>query len=152
VAHGDAVLCEKKLDIGGQLQEAQHVSDGGSVFSGAAGDVFVAQLVLSMEAVEGLGDFDGIKIFALDVFDQADFKEVVVGGVLDDDGNFAQPGEAGGSPAAFTSDDFVAFADLTDDQRLDDSVGFDGLGELTEAVWLKDGPRLEGVGINAVDG
>ena len=39
----------------------------------------MAEAELSGEAVKGVGDFDCVEVFALDVLDEGDFEELVVG-------------------------------------------------------------------------
>ena len=43
------------------------------------------------QALEGDGRLDGVEVFALDVLDQGDFEEAVVGDVLDDDRDLVRP-------------------------------------------------------------
>ncbi len=77
---------------------------------------------------EGLGGFDGVEVLALDVLDQRDFQEPVIGDVLDDDRDVREAGEFRGAPAALSRDQLESVTDAADDERLDDSVGPNGLG------------------------
>ena len=43
------------------------------------------------EAVEGRGRFDGVQILALDVLDEGDFEQALVGDFLNDDRNLVDP-------------------------------------------------------------
>jgi hypothetical protein len=152
MAHGEAVLSKEILDVGGELEEAEGVGDGAAVLAGAAGDVIVAEVELTREPVEGVGDLDGVEILALYVLDQRDFEQVLIGDVLDYGRDVGQAGEFCGAPAAFPSDELIAVAEGPDDEGLDDAIGQDGIGEFLEAIGAKDGARLEGVGIDEGDG
>jgi hypothetical protein len=146
------VLSEEVLDIGGELEEAEGIGDGAAVLAGAAGDVIVAEVELVREAVEGMGDLDGVEILALYVLDKRDFEQVLIGDVLDHGRDVGQAGEFRGAPAAFAGDKLIAVTEGPDDERLDDAVGQDGIGEFLEAIGAKHGARLKGVGIDEGDG
>jgi len=66
----------------GSLRRAEGVGYGATVLAGATGDVVVAEVELAREAVEGMGDFDGVEILALYVLDQRDFEQVLIGNML----------------------------------------------------------------------
>jgi hypothetical protein len=142
VSHGQAVFGNKLLHFEGEPEEAQHVGDGGSVLAGALGDLLVGQAEFAVEALEGVGDFDGVEVFALDVFDKSDFHEAVVGDVLDNDGHVMKAGDAGGAKAAFTGDELIAVVRAPYDERLDDAVFANGLGEFLEALRGERGTGL----------
>ena len=67
-------------------------------------------------------------------------------------GTCAESRKLGGAPAAFTGHQLVAVAALADYQRLDDSVGADGLRQFRKLSVLEDPPRLQGIGIDEIDG
>jgi hypothetical protein len=114
-------------------------------------DLFVAEAEIGRQLFEGYGYLDGIEVLALDVFNQGDFKEAVVMDVSDDDGHLLQPGEAGGPPTALTGNEMVLFADLPDDEGLDDPIGLDRSGQLLEASRVEDGAGLIGVRLDLVN-
>jgi hypothetical protein len=152
MAHGEAVLSEEILDVGGELEEAEGVGDGATVLAGATGDVIVAEVELVREAVEGMGDLDGVEILALYVLDQRDFEQVLIGNMLDHGRDVGKAGEFPGAPAAFASDELIAIAEGPNDERLNDAIGQDGIGEFLEAIGAKHRARLKGVGIDEGDG
>ncbi len=102
MAHGEALFGEQLLDLQGEPEEAEHVGDGGAVLAGALGDLLVGEAELAVEALEGVGDFDGVQVLALDVLDEGDLHEAIVGELLDDDGDVMEAGQAGGTEAAFS--------------------------------------------------
>ena len=98
----------------------------------ADGDRFLRQLQFVGEPTIGLRFFDRIQIFALDVFDQRDLEQIVVGDVANDDRHFEQAGALCGAPAAFAGDDLVAVVDASHENRLNDAMAADRLRELFE--------------------
>jgi hypothetical protein len=152
MAHGKAMLGEEHLNITGEPEQAEHIGDRGPVFARTLRYLFMTELVFTCQAVEGLGDLNGIQILALDVLNEGDFHEAVVGIVLNDYRNLGKAGKFGGAPAALSGDQLVARTGGADDQRLDDAVFADGLGEFLEAVGLEDGARLQRIGVDIADG
>ena len=82
VAGGEAALGDELLQIRRQLEQAHEIDDGGAVFAGALADLLGAE-----SAVRGpggrkrYGGFDRVEILALDVLDQRDFEQAVIGDV-----------------------------------------------------------------------
>src|SRR6185437_2646967 len=70
VADADGSGDERVFDARAKPKQAQKVGNGGAVLAGALGDLVVIEAVIGGEAVEGGGDFYGIEVFALDIFDQ----------------------------------------------------------------------------------
>ena len=99
VPHGQAVLRQQLLHVAGQAQQPQSVGDGAAVLAGAAGDLLVAEAQILDQALEGLRHFDGGQILTLDVLDQRDFEELLVGKLLNDDRNLG-PGRPASRPAS----------------------------------------------------
>ncbi len=143
--------CDQDLDVCGQFEEAERICDRTALLSGAAGDFVVAELELAGETVECVGYFDGIEVLALDVLDEGDLEEAVVGDVLDGNGNIGDAGEACGTPAAFAGDELVAAVPWADDEGLNDAVGADGVGKFLEALRLEYGSWLKRIGVDEID-
>ena len=142
MAGREPALGDELLEVAGKLEQAEEVRDGGAVFAGAMADLVVAEVKFACEAFESQGGFDGVEVLALDVLDEGDFEEAVVGEFLNDDGDFGHSGELGGAPAAFAGHELVAVAGAADHEGLDDAVGADGLGEFLQAVVLEDAAGL----------
>ena len=60
------------------------------------------------QALEALGFFQRVEVFALDVLDEAIAAAASSGTALSEDGHLTQAGELGGAAAAFAGNDFVA--------------------------------------------
>lgn len=74
VARREASLFQKVLNWRFEFQQAHGVSDGGSVFAGAFSHLFLGKMELVDEALKGVSLFNGIEIFALEIFDQRHFE------------------------------------------------------------------------------
>ena len=60
------------------MQQTKEVSDGGAVLAGPQADLFRTQHQFRAEACKGVGSFDRIEVFALDILDQGDFQQAVI--------------------------------------------------------------------------
>jgi hypothetical protein len=114
--------------------------------------LFVGEVIFFGEALKGVGHFDGVEVFALDVFDEGDLHEAVIGEVLDDDGDLGEASDFGGAEAAFAGDELVVGAIAADDEGLNNAVFVNGLSEFGEAIFLEGGTGLEGIGLDGGDG
>ena len=76
---------------------------------------------------------DRVEVCSLQVFDETEHELLVVARIAaDDGGHAAQSGKTGRAPAALTGDELVAVGEWAYQQRLQDSVQPDRLGELAE--------------------
>ena len=91
MTHAEAVLSHEELYILAEPQQPDEVGYRGSILAGSLADLFVAEAVLACQSVQGLSHFDWIQIFALNVFDERNFKESVVGEFPDDDRYLVKP-------------------------------------------------------------
>jgi hypothetical protein len=152
VSHGETVLGDELLDVGRELEETERVGNGAALLSGAAGDLVVTKVKVVGEPFEGMRDFDGVEILPLDVLDEGDLEEAIIGDVLNEDRDVGDTGEAGGTPAPFAGHELVPAVARSDHEGLNDTVGADGIGEFLEAIRLEDGAGLERIGIDEVHG
>src|SRR5262249_30790968 len=98
-----------------------------------------------------MGSLDGVQILSLNVLDQRDFEEPIVGDLLDDDWYGFKAGKLSSSPAPFAGDKLVAATARPDDDWLDDSIGANGVGEFLHALGLEHPARLDGIGIDLLN-
>jgi hypothetical protein len=126
VAGGKAAFLKQLLDWIFEFQQADGVGDGGAVFAGALGDLFLGELKFVDEALESVGLFDGVKIFALQVFYQRHFQGEIFGHVAQYDWYGVHVCALGGAPAALAGDELVAAVDAADDERLNDAARLNG--------------------------
>jgi hypothetical protein len=142
---------DQVLDHGFEFQETQCIGDGRAVFSRALGDMFLREIELVGEALEGARLFHGIQIFALEVFDERHLERKFLRDLADNHGNARQRRPLRGAPAAFAGDQLVAKADPSDDERLNDPACTDRAGELFESLFAKARAWLIRAGIDEVD-
>jgi hypothetical protein len=95
-------------------------------------DIFLAHLERADQFRVAQSFLDGIEVFALEIFDEREFQHFAVVSVAEDDRNLLQARQLGGPPAAFASDEFESVALLANDQRLNDALFLDGIGEFLQ--------------------
>src|SRR5262245_15372345 len=122
MAHAQAVLSHQLLDFAGQFEEANQVGDGSSFFSRTLSDFLMAQVILRREAIEGVSDFDGREIFALDVLDQSHLEKSVRGRIADHGWDSLKAGQARGSPSALAGNQMILLTGSLNNQGLNDAV------------------------------
>jgi hypothetical protein len=152
MAHGEALFGDELLHLEGKAEQAQHVRDSRSILAGALGDLLVREAEFAVKALESVSNFDGIEVLALDVLNEGDFHEAVVGEFLDDDGDLVEAGNAGCPEAALAGDKLVSIAGAADNKGLDDAVLADGLSKLLKALRGERGAGLEGIRVDRFDG
>ena len=108
----------------------------------AAGQFFLRALILINVALERLGLFDCVEVFALDVFDDRQLGHLPVVDFANQDGHLAPVGCLGGTQAALAGDEFVVVADEADDQRLQNAVGADAIGQIGDLGFFECLARL----------
>ena len=115
------------------------------------GNLLLSELELFGELRVTVRFLDGIEIFALEIFDERQFKHRAVVGLADDDGNLRQLQQLRRAPAAFAGDQFKIAAALADDERLDDALFADGIGQFAQRLRGKILARLERARTNPVE-
>ena len=135
----------------GRLQKPEQVGDGRAVLARSSPDLFVTQVHLAGEALQRLSRFDRVQVLALDVFNQRDFEELLVGIVLDYGGHLAEFGHLRSSEPPLTGNQLESIAFPPQNQWLDDSVRPNGGSQFFQPVVIEDGAGLEGVGVDQID-
>src|SRR5262249_12323165 len=147
VAGRELAFAQEIQNVRRKLEQADEIHDGAAVFAGSLTDVLGAQVQLGEHRRQCLRGFDGIEILALDVLDERNFHQAIVGNIADDDRDHSDARELRGAPTPLAGDKLIPLADFSDYQRLDDAVGTDRLREFLEAFFLEYAPRLEGIGV-----
>ena len=109
------------------------------------------RLSSAAHAGEGAGGLHRVEIFALDVLNQRDLEQAILGDFADHDRNCGHSGEFGGAPPSLTRHQLVVAIDVADHQGLYDPVGANGLRKFRQAVVLEDAAGLQGIGLDVVD-
>ena len=95
VTDREASFAEESLNVRRQFQEPQRVGDDGAALADLGGDEFLRELKLADELRVAERFFDGVEVFALEVFDERHLEHGAVVGLADDDGNFGQARRVG---------------------------------------------------------
>lgn len=152
VSDGEEILGEPGLELFVEVEEADGVGDGSATFADFEGDIFLAEMEFLGEAGEGFSFFDGVEVFALEIFDEGEFEDFLIGGFADDEGGFGEARALGGAPASFAGDEFEEIAAFAGDEGLDDAVFFDGENEFVEMFVAEDRAWLERGSDDALEG
>ncbi len=114
------------LNLRLQLQEPDRIGHGCAILAGPLRNRFLGQLRFVHQAFKGTRSFNGIQIFALDVFHQRHFEGQFVRYLADDDRDFRQASALRGAPAALAGNQLKPRTNRSNDQRLDDAAGLNG--------------------------
>jgi hypothetical protein len=103
------------------------------------------------QAVECARLLDGIQILPLNVFNESELERLLIA-YLSQDNRHAQKLRAlRGAPSPLARDELVSCAELSHDQRLDDSARANGLRQFLDSGFCKSCTRLVWAGIKKVD-
>jgi hypothetical protein len=79
--------------------------------------------MLSREPVQRMCDFDRVQVLSLNVLNEGYLQQTFICKILDNDRNFRETGEAGGSPAPLARNNLVRLPFAANDERLDNAIG-----------------------------
>ena len=151
VTGGKFAVGDRLLDVLRQLEQTHQVDHRGAVFAGAQSDGFGVQVEFGRHAGESAGRFHGVEVFPLDVLDEGDFQQAVVGDFADHHRNHGDFGKFGRAQPSFAGHQLVVAVDVADHQGLDNPVGPDGLSQFLQPNVLEDAPGLKGIGPDLVN-
>ena len=151
VAHGKQILRKPGLNLGVEFEESQGIGDTGAAAPDTLRDVFLAKIEFRGQTRKSLGFVDGVEVGALEVFDESEFEHVAIGGLTDNNGSFGQAGSLRGPPAAFTGDQFKFRPNFANDEWLNDTAFFNGVGQFLERFFLEFAARLKRAGNQAAN-
>jgi len=150
MAGSDATFGDQLLDGIVETQKAERVGDGSSVLAGALGHLLLREMEFVAELLKGASLFNGVQIFALEIFDERHLERHFFWDVANDGGHALQRGALCRAPAAFAGDKLKTRADAADNERLDDAARTDRAGELVERFFAEARARLIGARIDQV--
>lgn len=131
------------LDFGGQFEEPEGVGDGGAAFANLLRGFVLSEIKLLDKLLQSGCFFDGIQVFALEVFDERQFHHFAVVRFANDGGDSFEACQLRGAPTAFAGDDLEFAAAGPNNQGLDDSLGLDGFRKFLERGFVEFPARLE---------
>jgi len=148
---GELPFLDERLDFVRETKEPQGISDRSSIAADAAGDLLLGQSQPFDEPLIGLGFLDGIEVFALDVLNEREFQHLFIRDIADDGRDLQRSSQLSRSPSAFPSDDLIAKATATHDDRLYQAVSADRISQLAQPLFIISSARLIGTRINEIN-
>ena len=133
------------LHVGWQLQQAEQVRNRRAINLYAASQLFLRALVLIDVALERLGLFDRVQVFALHVFDDGQLGHLAVVDLANLHRHLAPVGGHGRTQPAFASNQFEAVLGFANDQRLQNAVGTNAISQVGDLGLIERLTRLVGV-------
>ena len=143
VAHRKAAARHALADLVGQLQQSHVVRDRRSIFADRLRDLLLRQMELFGELVIRVRFLDRIQILPLNVLDESDGKDSVLGNLADHDRNLEQTCALRCAPAALAGDDLVAVARPAYDDQLNHAVRANRPREILQPIVVHRGAGLE---------
>ena len=151
--HFQTALIKHFLNRLGQTQQAQAVGDGTTAFTDGFCDGFMSQAKFVSKTFQTLSFFNRIEVFTLQVFNQTHGQRGFVADGFDNDGNFGQTGQLGSAPTAFAGNQFILRqTTFAYDNRLDNALCLNGIGQLLQSFVINLHTRLITAGLNIGDG
>src|SRR5438874_11598648 len=155
--HGARVACRQlpALELGlhrvGEAEQPQRVGDRRPALPDPLGELVLREPVLVEQLAVGLGLLERGEVLALHVLDQGELEAVLGAGLAHDDREPLEAGAHRRAQPALAGDQLVAPRDAAHDQRLEEPVAADRVGELAERLVVEVPARLLGVGHDLVD-
>ena len=155
VARGEGAAVDQFLDRIGQPQQAHHVGHITAALAYGPGQVGLGVVELLQQPAVAFRLFQGRKVLALQVLDQADFQDIPVGEIFDDHRDLMQLGFLGGPPAAFAGDDLEGVGLVRvapHEEGLQDAPVTDGLGQGLDLLVVPPVTGLIAARVDELDG
>ena len=152
MSHADVSIADGELYLWWQLQQPQEVGYCAAALSHLLAHFLLREVAFVDEALVGNGHFDGVKVFAVDVFDEGELKHLLVVGHADEGGNLGESSHLGGAQTAFARDELIfVVAKFSDGNGLNHTLFLDRLSQFAQCGLVKFGAGLERIGFNLVD-
>lgn len=134
MTHGQSPLGQVCLNFGIEFHEAHGIGNGGPALANSLGDIFLSQAEFFGEAAVGGGFLDGIQVRPLEVLDEGQLQDFLIGGFANNNRGLGQADFKGGAHTALTSDEFVFPTRQSDNQGLDNTTFSNGINQVTELI------------------
>ena len=128
-----------------QLQKAHGVGDSRSALGNAVRHLILLQVKLCQKALVCQRFFNRIQVLSLDVLDQRDLHDLLLGQLLDNDRNFLDTGLLRCTPTPLTGDDLIIIVSLLDQKRLQYAKLLNGFRQIIQRILIKFLSRLVAV-------
>ena len=145
-------LLERHLHLRGQFEQTQIVGNGRPLLAHLLRERILRQVVVLDQVLVGQCDFDGIEVFALNVFHQRHLHHVLIVGRAHISRYGVQTGHLRCAPTSFAGDDLIgAIVHFSERDGLDHADLSDAFGQFLECLLVKFSTRLIGVGDDELD-
>ena len=134
-----------------ERKQADGIGDGGAVLPRSGSHFVLREVKFFHQAVECARLLDGIQILALNVFDERELERLLVAYFSQDNRHAQKLRALRSAPSALSRDELVSRADLSHNERLDDSARANGLRQFLECRFRKSRSRLIRARIDQVD-
>ncbi len=151
MSEGDLLFFNESLDFTREAKKSQGVCNGCSISADASSDFFLRQSQSFYKLLICLRFLDRIEILTMNVLDEREFEHTLIGDVTDDRWDLQQSGHLGCPPSAFPSNQLIAKAATSDDNRLYETMSSDGVRELTQPLFIISNAGLMGIRIDKID-
>ncbi len=143
VTHFQVAMGQHGLDNLWQRDKAQQVGHGNPRLADHIGDLLLGQVEFLLQPRKGVGLFDRVEVFTLDIFDQRHGNGGFIRHIADHGRDSFHPRLLAGTPAALTGNDLKAIAaDRTNHDRLHHALALDRVGEFFERLRVHVPTRL----------
>ena len=151
---GNRVGLDGLDDLVGQAEQPNTLSDRHPVLPQALAERLLGQAEVAQQPLNRARLLDGVQVGSLQVLDQGQLEallEAAAATRMDDDRHLGKPGNLGSPQASFAGDQLETGQAFTNQQRLQDPVHPDGVGQLLQADGIEGAPRLLRVGLDLGD-
>src|SRR2546425_5588593 len=149
VAHREAAVADVNLEVRRQLEQPQSVGHHRSALADFGRRFLLPELELFDQLRVTVRLFNRIQVFTLQVLDQRQLEHRAVIRLAHDDRRFRQTKHLRGSPAPFSGDQLIVAAAQAHDERLNNALLFDRIGQFAEGLDRKVFAGLKWTGTNA---
>ena len=134
-----------------RVEKPQRIGDRRPRAAHAAGDLFLGQTELVDQAAEGSRLVHRVEVGSLQVLDQSQAQLLLLIRRPNERRDAGQAGQPCRAQAALTGNQLIAAFDGRHEDRLEQTVLADALGEVRESRFVELAPGLIGVGDHIVD-
>jgi hypothetical protein len=150
--HVDASGHQQVLDRLRKLQQPQQIGRGAARAADGLRRLLVGEGKLGDQPLHALRLFQGVEVLALDVLDERHGQRRLIGNVLDDHRHRGEPGHLRRTKTPLSGDDLELLRGQRAHQdRLDDALLADGLGQLGQRLGVHARARLVAAGAQLGD-
>ena len=134
-----------------KVPQAHEIGDMAARFANDPTQLFLTMAIVVDQPAIGFPLFPGIELFALNIFNQSNFKRRAIIKLFNDYRDLVEFCALRGAPAAFASNNLILPAQIPHDDRLKDAQRGYGARQFIQRILIKIAPRLIGQRLEAGD-